>query len=213
MIVYVWWFLLTCYSFVALFVVYLNPYDVYSRIYITACAIRSIWPRQDGKRICLFDNWISYPFVGRSFATMAEVCFAYQLSMLIKQPIIFYLGIIAQFFCWYGVIHNTYKWHVYEETMWLMIGTICTTSPNRMVSYLSILYCLFMFFVDIPMYQKRHVLDEINGKKEEGHLRDTMQCKVDTSYEAWKSEIPWMTGYFVFATQFSMYMSRNHYRV
>ena len=44
-------------------------------IYVFGCAFRSILPRADVQRICLFDTWLSSVFVGRSVATVAEICF------------------------------------------------------------------------------------------------------------------------------------------
>ena len=44
--------------------------------YVFGCAFRSLLPRADVQRICLFDTWLSSVVVGRSVATIAEVCFA-----------------------------------------------------------------------------------------------------------------------------------------
>jgi hypothetical protein len=46
--------------------------------YVFGCAFRSLLPRADVQRICLFDTWLSSVVVGRSVATVAEVCFAAQ---------------------------------------------------------------------------------------------------------------------------------------
>jgi hypothetical protein len=46
--------------------------------YVFGCAFRSFLPRADVQRICLFDTWLSSVIVGRSVATVAEVCFAAQ---------------------------------------------------------------------------------------------------------------------------------------
>src|ERR1700760_4556970 len=58
--------------------------------YVFGCAFRSLLPRADVQRICLFDTWLSSVAVGRSVATVAEVCFAAQWSMILFQ-----LGTIA----------------------------------------------------------------------------------------------------------------------
>ena len=47
--------------------------------YVFGCAFRSVLPRADVQRICLFDTWLSSVLVGRSVATVAEICFAIQL--------------------------------------------------------------------------------------------------------------------------------------
>ena len=44
--------------------------------YVFGCAFRSFLPRADVQRICLFDTFWSSVVVGRSVATVAEICFA-----------------------------------------------------------------------------------------------------------------------------------------
>jgi hypothetical protein len=215
MLVYIWWLVLCINAIYTTFIVYSQTYDIYSRIFVTACAVRAIWPRKYIERICLFPTWISYPFVGRMLATIGEIAFAYQLSLVTKQPMIFYLGIIAQFFCWAGVVTTHYQWHVYEEILWLMIGTICLVSSNILVAAIAFVYCLFMYFEDIPMYQARHVEDTVNKKSYlswDGFM-DTMQCKGDDSYKVWKPEMLWMLGYFIVGTRISMYLSKKKYKI
>jgi len=46
--------------------------------YVFGCAFRSFLPRADVQRICLFDTWLSSVVVGRTVATVAEICFAVQ---------------------------------------------------------------------------------------------------------------------------------------
>src|SRR5262245_17119825 len=46
--------------------------------YVFGCAFRSLLPRVDIQRICLFDTWLSSVMVGRTVATVAEVCFVAQ---------------------------------------------------------------------------------------------------------------------------------------
>ena len=42
-----------------------------SAAYVFGCAFRSVLPRADVQRICLFDAWLSSVFVGRTVATVA----------------------------------------------------------------------------------------------------------------------------------------------
>src|ERR1700757_1616742 len=53
--------------------------------YVFGCAFRSILPRADVQRICLFDTWLSSVVVGRSVATIAELCFAAQWAIILNQ--------------------------------------------------------------------------------------------------------------------------------
>src|SRR5687767_4229392 len=53
--------------------------------YVFGCAFRSFLPRADVQRICLFDTWLSSVLVGRSVATVAEICFVAQWAILLHQ--------------------------------------------------------------------------------------------------------------------------------
>merc|ERR1711871_550852 len=44
-------------------------------IFTIVCAIRAIWLRKDIERVCMYDSKISTPFVGRTLATFAELCY------------------------------------------------------------------------------------------------------------------------------------------
>src|SRR6202030_4613998 len=54
-------------------------------VYVFGCAFRSFLPRADVQRICLFDTWLSSVVVGRSVATVAEICFAAQWAMILHR--------------------------------------------------------------------------------------------------------------------------------
>ena len=56
-----------------------------SAAYVFGCAFRSFLPRADIQRICLFDTWLSSATVGRSVATVAEICFAAQWAIILHQ--------------------------------------------------------------------------------------------------------------------------------
>src|SRR5262245_44924934 len=56
-----------------------------SGIFAAACAFRSILPRVDLERQCLWNSPLSSIFVGRSVATVAELCFAAQCALLISK--------------------------------------------------------------------------------------------------------------------------------
>ena len=57
-----------------------------SAAYVFGCAFRSVLPRGDVQRICLFDTWLSQPsLVGRSVATVAEICFIIQWALVLRQ--------------------------------------------------------------------------------------------------------------------------------
>ena len=86
--------------------------------YVFGCAFRSFLPRADVQRICLFDTWLSSVMIGRSVATVAEVCFAAQWAIALHQLgtmtgadttlnaawVIVPLILIAECFSWYAVL-------------------------------------------------------------------------------------------------------------
>src|ERR1700676_181952 len=86
--------------------------------YVFGCAFRSFLPRADIQRICLFDTWLSSIAVGRSVATVAEICFAAQWAMILHRLgtmtgsdtslnaalVIVPLILIAECFSWYAVL-------------------------------------------------------------------------------------------------------------
>src|SRR5262245_58490085 len=53
--------------------------------YVAGCAFRSILPMVDVPRICLLDTPLSRIFIGRSVATFAELCFAAQFALLLRE--------------------------------------------------------------------------------------------------------------------------------
>src|SRR6202035_2362933 len=89
-----------------------------SAAYVFGCAFRSLLPRADVQRICLFDTWLSSVTVGRSVATVAEIAFAAQWAIFLQQlgvmtgaettlnaaAVIVPLIVIAECFSWYAVL-------------------------------------------------------------------------------------------------------------
>src|SRR5689334_22595899 len=45
-----------------------------SGIYVAVCGFRSLFPRVDLERVCLWDHWLSAIFLGGTAATIAELC-------------------------------------------------------------------------------------------------------------------------------------------
>ena len=103
-----------------------------SAAYVFGCAFRSFLPRADVQRICLFDTWLSSVAVGRSVATVAEICFAVQWAIALHQLgtmtgsdtslnaawAIVPLILIAQCFSWYAVLTTNYLGNAIENSIW-----------------------------------------------------------------------------------------------
>jgi hypothetical protein len=151
--------------------------------YVFGCAFRSLLPRADVERICLFDTWLSSVVVGRSVATVAEVCFALQWAVVLYQlgtvtgadttlsiawavtPLI----LIAECFSWYAVLTTNYLGSAIENSIWAItffavgigLGRLLPDfdGPVRVVLAVAIFgiagYLAFLVTVDVPMYLNR----------------------------------------------------------
>ncbi len=161
--------------------------------YVFGCAFRSFLPRADVQRICLFDTWLSSVVVGRSVATLAEICFAAQWAIVLQRLgtmtgadttlnaafIVMPLILIAQCFSWYAVLTTNYLSTAIENSIWgvafsaVGIG-LCRlledfNGPVRVVLVIAIIgiagYLTFLITVDIPMYRTRWRAKVSSGNK------------------------------------------------
>jgi len=205
-----------------------------SAAYVFGCAFRSLLPRADVQRICLFDTWLSSVAVGRSVATVAEICFAAQWTMILLQLgtmsgattainaawVIVPLILVAECFSWHAVVTTNYLGNAIENSIWAVaffiagVG-ICRLLPEcdgpvRVVLAIAIAgivaYLAFLMTIDVPMYLSRWRA-EAGGKRLrplEG-LRDVSTRWVVTHDLAeWKDEIAWMSLYFSMAVWASL---------
>ena len=159
--------------------------------YVFGCAFRSFLPRADVQRICLFDTWLSSVVVGRSVATVAEVCFAVQWAIILHQLgtmtgadttvnaawVIVPLILIAECFSWYAVLTRNYFGNAIENSIWavafFIVGIgLCRLLPEfdgaaRVVLAVAIVgiagYLAFLMTVDVPMYLNRCRADVAAG--------------------------------------------------
>ena len=164
-----------------------------SAAYVFGCAFRSLLPRADVQRICLFDTWLSSVAVGRSVATVAEVCFAAQWTMILLQLgtmsgattavtaawVIVPLILIAECFSWHAVVTTNYLGNAIENSIWavafFIVGVgICRLLPEFdgglriiLVGALVgiVVYLAFLMTVDVPMYLKRWRADVARGNR------------------------------------------------
>jgi hypothetical protein len=89
-----------------------------SNPFILGCAIRSFLSRADVQRITLVDSWFSNVLVGRTAATIAELCFVAQWANLLENfarpakenrtmtfsKLLFPAITVAEVFSWRGVL-------------------------------------------------------------------------------------------------------------
>jgi hypothetical protein len=161
--------------------------------YVFGCAFRSFLPRADVQRICLFDTWLSSVVVGRSVATVAEICFAAQWAIILHQLgtmtgsdttltaawVILPLILIAECFSWYAVLTTHYLGNAIENSIWAVVFFIigiglCRLLPEfdgevRVVLVVAIIgiagYLAFLMTVDVPMYLSRWRTEVGDGSK------------------------------------------------
>jgi hypothetical protein len=161
--------------------------------YVFGCAFRSVLPRADVQRICLFDHWLSSVFVGRSVATIAEVCFAAQWAVILIQLgeltgadtainaawVIVPLILIAECFSWYAVLTTNYLHNAIENSIWAVAFLIVGIGLGRLLPEFSgaarliliaalvgiVLYLAFLMTVDVPMYLSRWRAERANGSR------------------------------------------------
>ena len=162
-----------------------------SAAYVFGCAFRSFLPRADVQRICLFDTWLSSVMVGRSVATVAELCFAAQWAIILHQlgamtgadttlnaaRVIVPLILIAECFSWYAVLTKNYLFNAIENSIWavafFIVGTgLCRLLPEFygpvvVVLVIAIIgiagYLAFLATIDVPMYLTRWRADIADG--------------------------------------------------
>jgi hypothetical protein len=166
--------------------------------YVFGCAFRSVLPRADVQRICLFDTWLSSVVIGRSVATVAEVSFAAQWAMVLSLLggmagvdeastaawVIVPLIVVAQCCSWYGVVTTNYLANAIENSIWavafLVVGIgLCRLLPEfeGLVRLMLVMatagiaaYLAFLTLVDVPMYLSRWQGGLADGGKALGPL-------------------------------------------
>src|SRR6202035_2617750 len=164
-----------------------------SAAYVFGCAFRSLLPRADVQRICLFDTWLSSVVVGRSVATVAEVCFAAQWTMILLQLgtmsgattavtaawVIVPLILIAECFSWHAVVTTNYLGNAIENSIWAVAFFIAGIGICRLLPEFDgalrvilagtvvgiVVYLAFLMTVDVPMYLKRWRADVARGNR------------------------------------------------
>ena len=163
--------------------VYRSKQLVLSGLFVAACAFRSFFPRVDLERMCLWDVPLSSIIVGRTVATVAELCFAWQCTLLLFKlsaltgssaigaiglaalPII----VLAELACWIAVTTLNHIGHAVEELLWaIMVGLVAvclviywrgTAGGPPIWVPIGLIACAgtaaLIIMVDIPLYIAR----------------------------------------------------------
>jgi hypothetical protein len=170
----------------------IEPLMLLAAAYVFGCAFRSVLPRADVQRICLFDTWLSSVMIGRSVATVAELCFAAQWAIVLRElgkiahsdttkniaGAVVPLIALAEACSWYAVISTNFLGNVLENSIWTVAFTLIGVALLRLLlsfrgaARLVIAaaavgvacYVFFMLTVDVPMYFERWQADLADGK-------------------------------------------------
>jgi hypothetical protein len=160
--------------------------------YVLGCAFRSLLPVYDIQRVVLVDSPLSSVVVGRSVATVAELCFAAQWALLLHhiaalshngsaEAVALVIGpliVLAEVCSWHAVLTTAQRGHVVENSLWglsaaLVVGGMLVLGPHRFAAlYPSMIaWCIggaafvaFIFFFDVPMYWSRWRADQLSGR-------------------------------------------------
>ena len=194
-----------------------------SGVYVGVCGFRSVFPRVDLERVCVWDTWLSAILLGRTAATIAEICFALQCALFLQRlsdiadiPVpnvaahaFVPLVIVAELVCWYAVLSLNHIGHAIEETLWAVLmlmlsaalGLAALTAHGLLRA--ALLAGLLVYgvgagltlAVDVRMYLRRW------RRKASGLYltlasgsRDSRRRRHPTfAWDVWREEVPWMT--------------------
>ncbi len=162
-----------------------------SAVYVLGCAFRSLLPIYDIPRIVLVDSPLSSVIIGRSVATIAELCFSAQWALLVHRAAlsshspfgelvslaIVPLIVLAEACSWHAVLTTAQQGHIIENSLWGLSAALVVTGLwvigfNRfadlhpqMISWSlgGAAYTAFIFVLDVPMYWSRWRADRVRG--------------------------------------------------
>jgi hypothetical protein len=169
------------------------PHVLLSAGYVLGCAFRGLLPRADVQRIVLYDSWLSSVFVGRTVATIAELCFVAQWALLLHElgsehedkvvtkisQVVVPLIVIAETSSWYAVITTSYLGNAIEQSLWTFTATLMVFALLVLLRraeggahrtflagacFVCVGFVAFMCTVDVPMYLSRWQADELSGR-------------------------------------------------
>lgn len=172
--------------------------------YAGGCAWRSFFPVYDVPRLVMVDSWLSSALVGRTVATLAELCFAAQWALLVGEAArvassraarraaaaLVPLIVVAELCSWHAVLSTSNLGHVIEESLWglcavLVAGSLYALRHRLAAAHAPLLwawigaaavYALYMFAVDVPMYLSRWLADEAAGRPTLGLLQGAIDA-------------------------------------
>jgi hypothetical protein len=165
-----------------------------SAAYVLGCGFRSVLPMIDVPRICLHDTPISRILIGRSVATLAEVCFVAQWALLLREAgaatgrrfvnqvayTLVPLTVVAETFSWLAVLATNNLLHAIENSLWTagaalalvafvsLRGQVDAAGRHLLGAAIAgtAAYVVFMVLADVPMYLARWRADLAAGHQD-----------------------------------------------
>jgi len=166
---------------------------VLSAVYVLGCAFRSVLPVYDIPRIVIVESRLSSVMVGRSVATVAELCFAAQWALILHRIaalshspfghavslMIIPLVVIAEICSWHSVLTTQQRGHMFENSLWgvaaaLVVASLLVIGSHRHADFYwpmaiwsvgGAAYAAFIFLLDVPMYWSRWLADRAAGRR------------------------------------------------
>ena len=210
------------------------PADVYgtrrqllwlAAIYVLGCGFRSVLPMIDVPRFCLHDTWVSYIVIGRSVATVAEIAFAVQWALLLREAgatrasrAVVALIVVAEVLSWLAVLTTNNLFHAAENSLWTLTAALALAflasrwrlvgdRGKRVIAAVmacGAAYIAFMVTVDVPMYLARWQPGQEYLSLGEGMREILQRCIVTLDWAKWREDAPWLTLYFTVAVWISI---------
>jgi hypothetical protein len=166
---------------------------ILSAVYMLGCAFRSVLPVYDIPRIVIVESRLSSVMVGRSVATVAELCFAIQWALILHRMALLShspfgdvaslaivpLVIVAECCSWHAVLTTEQRGHMVENSLWgvaaaLVVASLLVIGPHRHAEFYwpmliwsigGAAYAAFIFLLDVPMYWSRWLADRAAGRR------------------------------------------------
>ncbi len=162
-----------------------------SAVYVLVCAYRSVLPRVDLERLVVFDTRLSSIAIGRTAATVAEICFGLQLGLFVHQLganaglvwvqdvawVVPAFVACAQVFCWHSILTLNHATQAVESSLWAcgaswMAGLLAVVAleaggATRVIAGVGIagaaVFVGYVLAVDVPMYVRRYRVGRATG--------------------------------------------------
>jgi hypothetical protein len=194
-------------------------------IYTLGCGFRSVLPMIDVPRYCLHDPWIARIFTGRTVATVAELAFALQWAIMLREAgalraarAVMPLIAVAEILSWLAVLTRNNLFHAAENSLWTLTAALALAFLATRWDQVGALgkrvivgafvcglgYIAFMVTVDVPMYLARWQPGQENLALAAGLGEILQRCTVLRDWAEWRADALWLTLYFTLAVWMSL---------